>query len=493
MKIIKHIRANWLLIVIAAYLLLPSCATNPVTGKRQFVLISERQEIQMGLEYDSQIVSVFGEYENEPLLAFIEEKGTEMGKISHRPDLKYHFRILDTPVVNAFAVPGGYIYFTRGILSHFNNEAELIGVLGHEMGHITARHSVSRQARQQLAQVLLIGGMIAFEEFREYGAYAMAGMQLLFLKYSRDDERESDALGVEYASKIGYDGEKFAEFFALLESMEMASEQAGIPTLLSTHPNPGDRYNTVTTMARQWKDSLDQTHWKVNRNSYLEMINGMVYGEDPRQGYVDGGKFYHPEEEVFFSFPANWTLENSPLQVTISPDGGEALMIFTFSEGPTLKEAARNTLKRLNLDVVEESEKSVNGLPVFVARSRQVSRNQQTGEEQTISVLSYFYDNQGTYYEFHGLSLQQHFDSFLPRFDESMNTFARLTDREKIDVFPRRIRIREVANDGTLVEALRNFGIREGELQDFALLNNMSLNDRIEAGDLIKIVVDGTP
>jgi len=493
MKKIKNIRADLLIIVLAVFLILPSCAINPVTGKRQFVLISERQEIQMGAQYDPQIVSVFGEYENEPLMGFIEEKGTEMGKISHRSDLEYHFRILDTPVVNAFAVPGGYIYFTRGILAHFNNEAELIGVLGHEMGHITARHSVTRQSRQQLTQLLLVGGMIAFEEFREYGAYAMAGMQLLFLKYSRDDERESDALGVEYASKIGYDSERFAEFFSLLESMEMASEQAGVPTLLSTHPNPGDRHNTVTRMSQEWKDSLDQTEWKVNRNSYLEMIDGMVYGDDPRQGYVEGNTFYHPEEEVFFSFPANWKLENSPLQVTISPDDGEALMIFTSSDGPTLEEAARNTLQRLDLVVEQESEKIVNGLPVIVTRSTQVSRNRQTGEEQTISVLSYFYDKEGTYFEFHGLSLQHHFDSYRPRFEVSMNNFARLTDHEKIDVSPRRIRIREVTHVSTLADALRHFGIREAEIQEYALLNNMNLNDRVEPGDLIKIAVDGTP
>ena len=484
----KKRRTNIFLLLLIALLILPACATNPVTGKRQLMLVSERREIQMGAEYDPQIISVFGEYENEPLLAFIEEKGTEMGKISHRPDLEYHFRILDTHVVNAFAVPGGYLYLTRGILAHFNNEAELIGVLGHEMGHVTARHSVSRQSKQQLAQVLMVGGMIAFEEFREYGAYAMAGMQLLFLKYSRDDERESDALGVEYASKIGFDSEKFAEFFTLLESMEMASEQAGVPTLLSTHPDPGDRHNTVTRMAREWKDSLDRPDWKVNKNSYLEMIDGMIYGEDPRQGYVEGTTFYHPELEFFFSFPANWKLENSPLQVTISPEDGEALMIFTFAEGPSLEEAARNTLQRLDLSVEESSERTINGLPVFLARSTQVSQNQQTGEEQTISVLSYFYDDDGTYYAFHGLSLREHFDTYRRRFEESMNGFSKLTDRDKIEVSPRRISIREVAQAGTLADALRHFGVREAELQEYAFLNNKSLNDTVEAGDLIKTV-----
>ncbi|MFP4065309.1 MAG: M48 family metalloprotease [Bacteroidales bacterium] len=486
----KKISSNRFPVLLIVLLILPGCAKNPVTGNRQLMLVSERREIQMGEEYDPQVISVFGEYENEPLLAFIEEQGTEMGKISHRPDLEYHFRILDTHVVNAFAVPGGYIYLTRGILAHFNNEAELIGVLGHEMGHITARHSVSRQSQKQLAQLLLVGGMIAFEEFREYGAYAMEGMQLLFLKYSRDDERESDVLGVEYASKIGYDSEEFAAFFSLLESMEMASEQGGVPTLLSTHPDPGDRYNTVTRMAREWKDSVDRQDWQVNRNNYLEMIDGMVYGEDPRQGYVEGNTFYHPELEFFFSFPADWKLENSPLQVTISPEEGEALMLFALAEGSSLEEAARNTLKRLDLTVEESSATTVNGLPVFVARSTQVSQNQQTGEEQTISVLSYFYDDDDTYYAFHGLSLQADSDRYLQRFEETMKGFSKLTDRDKIEVTPRRIRIREVAHDGTLAEALRHLGIKEADMQEYAFLNNMGLDEKVEAGDVIKIVAD---
>ncbi|HSL86692.1 MAG TPA: M48 family metalloprotease, partial [Bacteroidales bacterium] len=178
------------LLVFAVILLIDSCAINPVTGKKQLMLMSEAQEVQMGAQYDPQVIATFGEYKNENLRSFLEQKGTEMGVISHRPKLEYHVKILDSPVVNAFAVPGGYIYFTRGILGLLNNEAELIGILGHEMGHITARHSASQQSKQQLGQLLLIGGMIASEKFASYAEYAMQGMQLLFLKFSRDNERE---------------------------------------------------------------------------------------------------------------------------------------------------------------------------------------------------------------------------------------------------------------------------------------------------------------
>jgi predicted Zn-dependent protease len=156
------------LLLLSLVLLTLSCAVNPVTGKKQLMLVSEKQEIEMGRQYDPQVLATFGEYQNANLLAFVQEKGAEMGKISHRSKLEYHFKILDSPVINAFAVPGGYIYLTRGILVQLNNEAELTGILGHEMGHITARHTASQQSKQQVGELLLIGGIIASKEFQEY-------------------------------------------------------------------------------------------------------------------------------------------------------------------------------------------------------------------------------------------------------------------------------------------------------------------------------------
>jgi predicted Zn-dependent protease len=487
----KPARPVWLMLLLAGTMLITACARNPVTGNRQLVMMSEKQEIQLGAEYDPQVMATFGAYENEPLLAFIQEKGKEMGLISHRPELEYHFRILDSHVINAFAVPGGYIYLTRGILAHFNNEAELVGVLAHEMGHITARHSVSRQAKQQLGQLLLIGGMVAFEEFREYGAYAMQGMQLLFLKYSRDDERESDRLGVEYTAKIGYDSQKFGEFFQLLERMNLASEHGGIPTLLSTHPDPGDRHGTVTELAKVWKDSLGPQDWKVNTNSYLQMIDGMVYGEDPRQGYVEGNTFYHPELKFQFPFPRNWQLENSPMQVRMGPEDGNALMIFTFARGNSLDEATQGTLQQMELNVSASRRVTINGMPAVQTVSSQTTQNQNTGEQQTISVLSTFIDDGGTYYVFHGVSLLQNFENFRSDFESTMNRFAKLTDRSKIDVNPERIVVRRVDQSGSLANAFRSMGVPQDKLEEFSFLNNMQLSDRVEAGQYVKIVGGG--
>jgi len=476
------------LLVFALILLIDSCAVNPVTGKKQIMLMSEAQEIQLGAQYDPQVIATFGEYKNENLRNFLQQKGTEMGVISHRPKLEYHVKILDSPVVNAFAVPGGYIYFTRGILALLNNEAELIGILGHEMGHITARHSASQQSKQQLGQLLLIGGMIASEKFASYAEYAMQGMQLLFLKFSRDNEREADQLGVEYSSKVGYDAHKMADFFEVLNKMNMAESQGGVPTFLSTHPDPGDRYNSVHRQAKAWQDTLKLASYKVNGDSYLRMIDGIVYGEDPRQGYVEGNVFYHPDLRFRFTFPAGWQLENLPTQVNMGPKDGKALMIFTFAQGSTPEEAATNTIKQLGLDLQQSKQATVNGMPALATICRQVQQDQTTGQQQAIGVLSYYISYSGQVYVFHGVSAEADFAGYLNTFESAMNTFATLTDPAKLNIKPKRIQVRRAPRAGTLASAFSSYGVPQSQMTELAFLNNMELTDQLPAGKLIKII-----
>lgn len=471
-----------------AALIIPSCAINPVTGKKQLMLMSEAQEVEMGRQYDPQVIATFGQYPDENLARFIQGKGNEMGKLSHRPNLQYQFRVLDSPVVNAFAVPGGYIYFTRGILAQFNNEAELMGVLGHEMGHITARHTVSTQSKQQLGQLLLVGGMIASPKFAQFAEYALQGMQLLFLKFSRDNEREADRLGVEYASRIRYDAQKMADFFNVLNKMNMNSEVGGVPTFLSTHPDPGDRYNAVTNLTRSWKDSLGYTSWLVNEDSYLRMIDGLVYGEDPRQGYVDGNVFYHPEMKFRFPVPAGWALENSPIQVQMAPGDGSALVIFTMAQQQAAAEAAEKTLADLGLSLLDSKRTTVNGLNAIATVSQQVSQNQQTGQQQAIKVLSYFIEYEGAVYVFHGVSADANFNSYFRIFESTMINFNRLTDPQKLNVKPKKIRVREVKQSSTLANVFRNFGVPQDQMNELALLNNLELTSQVKAGKLIKII-----
>jgi predicted Zn-dependent protease len=469
-------------------LLAVSCAVNPVTGKKQLMLMSEAQEIALGVSYDPQVIASFGLYDDTDIQNYVQAKGTEMGKISHRPNLEYHVRVIDSPVVNAFAVPGGFIYLTRGILAQVDNEAELMGILGHEMGHIAARHSVSQQTKQQLGTLLLIGGMIASEQFAQYAQYAMEGMQLLFLSFSREDERQADQLGVQYSTEIGYDAHKMADFFKVLQKMQLASAQGGVPTWMSTHPDPGDRYNAVNAAATLWQDSLRLPVYKVNQDSYYQLIDGIVYGEDPRQGYTEGNTFYHPEMKFKFSYPSGWALTNAPTQVTIQPSDGKALILFTLAGQKSLQAAADSTLIQFGLTLQRSEKTTVNGMPAISMLSKQEGQDQSTGAAISNTILSYVIEYGTAYYVFHSVSTTADFPTYAGAMESSMKSFARLTDPSKINVTPKRIHIVKVQRTGTLASAFTALGVKQEMMKELALLNDLELTDQVQAGKLLKIV-----
>lgn len=473
---------------IALVVIVVACAINPVTGKRQLMLMSEDQELQLGASYDPQVLATFGEYNNAALKNFVQSQANQMGKISHRPNLQYHVKVLDSPVVNAFAVPGGYIYLTRGILAQLNSEAELAGVIAHEMGHITARHSASQQTKQTLGQLVLIGGMIASEKIAQYADYAMQGMQLLFLKFSRDDEREADRLGVMYSSLTGYDAHQMAEFFKVLYKMDLAAHQGGVPTFLSTHPDPGDRFNYVKIRAKAWQDSLKLPQYKINHDAYLKLVDGIIYGEDPRQGYCEGTTFYHPELKFRFTYPAGWQFQNSPLQVTMGPADGSAMILFTMMAQKTLKAAADTALSQYGLKLTSAKDITVNTLPALATLSTQTSQDQSTGATSTNVVMSYFISYNNQIYVFHSVSTEPKFATHATAFEQTMNSFAKLTDASKINVVPEKLLVKAVPRAGTAAQALTALGIKQDKLEEMALLNNMELTDNVTAGRLIKIV-----
>jgi predicted Zn-dependent protease len=477
-----------IVLFLSTLLLVISCAVNPVTGKKQLMLMSEAQEVELGRSYDPQVLMTFGVYPDQKLQDFVQTRGTEMGKISHRPNITYYVRVVDSPVVNAFAVPGGYIYLTRGILAQLNNEAELMGVLAHEMGHIAARHTVSQQSKQQLAQLLLVGGMIASEKFAQYAQYALQGMQLLFLSFSRDNEREADRLGVEYSSRMGYDAHKMADFFKVLKKMSLSESEGGIPTFMSTHPDPGDRYNDVNKQAAEWQKNLGLAEYKVNQDNYLQLINGIIYGEDPRQGYVEGNTFYHPDLRFRFVFPSGWKLENSPIQVSIIPQDQKALMLFSLAQQKTLQSAADSTIAQYGLSLQTSKKTTVNGLPAIVTQSKQVVQDQSTGAQQSNLILTYFISYNNLIYVFHGITTEADFNNYSNTFNSAMTSFARLTDVSKINVKPKKVQVVKVQRNSSLSDAFAYYRVPQSQYKELALLNDLELTDQVQAGKLIKVV-----
>lgn len=461
------------------------CARNPVTGKKQVVLMSEAQEIQMGKEADPQVIAQFGLYEDAALQQFINEKGKAMAAISHRPNLDYYFRIVDSEVLNAFALPGGYVYFTRGIMAHFNSEADFAGVLGHETGHITHRHAVAQQRNQILGQVGILAGVILVPQLGGFAQTASAGLQLLFLKYSRDAEREADELGVEYSSKIGYDAVEMAKFFNTLKRQTAASGNEELPEFLSTHPDPGDRSTTVAQLAAEWKQKLNLTNPLVNRNNYLRRIEGLVYGEDPRQGYRENDVFYHPTLRFQFPTPAGWNYQNTPQVVQLAPKDGKALLMMTIAPGNSLQEAANTVMTQYKLSVVESRQTTVNGLQALYVIADQAPQQQ---GQPALRTMSYFIQYNGNIYLLLGVSTINDFNAYAQSFNNSMLGFRPLTDPVKINKQPERIRIRTINSTTTLGQALRQFNIPDRRMNELAILNGMQLTDQLPAGTLIKII-----
>jgi predicted Zn-dependent protease len=449
--------------------------------------MSEKQEIAMGKEADPQIIAEFGLYENKALQDFINEKGKAMAAVSHRSKLEYHFRVVDSDILNAFAVPGGYVYFTRGIMAHFNNEAQFAGVLGHEIGHITARHSVKQQRDQILAQVGIIAGVVIAPELAQFAEVASQGVGLLLLKFGRDAERQSDKLGVEYSSKIGYDAKEMADFFKTLERSGGGSENQ-IPDFLSTHPNPGDRYNDVGKLAAQWKDKLNLTNAQINRNKYLKLIDGLVYGEDPKQGFVENSIFYHPVLKFQFMIPTGWKHHNSPSQFQMAPADGKALMMLMMAKGSSLQEAASAFLEQNNLQPVESKQTTVNGLQALAVVADLKQQAQQSQQQQQIRTISYFIKYGSTIYLLAGLSAAQDFNRYFTTFTSSQESFKELTDQEKLNKKPERIRIKTTEASSTLEEILRTNGVEAKRFEELAILNGMKLSDRVEAGTMVKLV-----
>lgn len=493
----KKSSSLWLYCLAVTLLTLQSCSRNPVTGKKELIFMSQEQEIALGAQSHPSVVATMGLYDDTKLQNFINEKGKAMAAISHRPDLPYQFYIVDSPVVNAFAVPGGYVYFTRGIMAHFNNSAEFTGVLGHEIGHITARHSARQQTTQVLGTVGLMAGMVLSDKVRQMGDQAMQGLQMVLLSYSRAHESESDKIGVGYSGKIGYDAREMAQFFGTLKRLSDKSGQS-IPTFMSTHPDPGDRQNNVNQMAQEYQKANPGTYL-VERDSYLRMIDGIVYGNDPKQGFVENWNFYHPELKFQFPVPRDWQYENTPIQFQMAAKDGKSMMMLTVAEGKTLEEAAQKVVKNYNFKVLENKNTTINGIPALAMVS-QIQPEQQQGA-QTTTAQTPAQDPKtvvqvGTWLlQYNGMILAIHGMAYAPAFNDSYGTFRgvaegfkTLNDPDKLNRKPERIRIKTVTRTASFKDTMKSFGMPDNRIDELGILNQMQPTDNVTQGTLIKVI-----
>ena len=458
------------------------CATNPATGERELSLIGERQEIEMGREADQQIVASLGVYDDPELQAYVDRIGQELAAASERPDLPWTFRVLDDPTVNAFALPGGFIYITRGILSHLTSEAELAGILGHEIGHVTARHSVNQISKAQLTQLGVGIGMVLVPELRDFGGLANVGMQLLFLKHGRDDENQADALGVRYMTRLDYDPRELADVMAMLErSSEMQQGSGRIPEWLSTHPDPANRIEHIGEITARLQ--ADLSPFLVRRDPYMDRIDGMVFGMDPREGYFEENTFYHPELRFRIAFPRGWQTANMKQAVQAVAGSEDAVMGLTFAQGSP-SEAMRQFAAQQGVRVSGVQEVSLNGLPATVGEL--TASTEQGTLEGAVAFVSY----DGDTYRLLGYGTPAGWRSHAASVREAIRSFAPENDPAVLSVEPARLSL--VALDQSLpfsAFADRYPSTVRPEL--VALINQVRVDGSLEAGMRAKRVVGG--
>lgn len=460
-----------------------ACATNPVTGERQLALISESQEIQMGQEAAAQAEQSIGLVENQALQNYVHRIGTTMAAQSERPALPWTFRVVDDPTPNAFALPGGYIFVTRGILGLMNSEAELAGVLGHEIGHVTARHSVTLLSRAQIAQLGLGLGSIFVPQIAEFGQLAGAGLQLLFLSYGRDAERQADDLGFRYALEQNYDVREMVNMFAQLQRSSEAAGQSPLPTWLASHPYPEERIARIQEALATMSGDLGSTQRNVD--AYMNRIEGLVYGDNPRAGFFEGGLFLHPDLRFRLEFPQGWKTQNLAQSVTAVSPQQDAIMQLTLAQGSETQ-AANQFFGQQGLASSQVGRTTINGFPAVTGYF------QAQTQDGTIAGVAAFISYDNRTYQILTYTPARQLQAYDRLFRSAISSFDRLTDARALNVQPNRISIVRPTQAMTLAEFNRRYPSRI-DIAELALINQLeSANSRIPAGTPVKRIVEGS-
>jgi predicted Zn-dependent protease len=462
-----------------------SCARNPVTGKNELSLVSESQEIELGKQSAEQVQQSIGFYEDPAVQSYVSEIGMRMAKASERPNLPWEFHVVNDASVNAFALPGGFIYVTRGLMTSINNEAELATVLGHEIGHVTNRHSVQQVSKQRVAQLGLDIGSILSNDVARMAGLASQGLGVLFLKYSRDAENQADLAGFRYSLNQNYDVREMASVFQTLDRVSAAGGGGRLPEWLATHPNPGTRIeNTEKRLDTLHKD-LSNTI--IKRDQYLAHVRNMTYGEDPRQGFFENGVFYHPDLRFQMQFPQGWQTQNTPAAVMAGSPQQDAIIQLSLAGKASPREAAQQFLSQQGVQAGNTSTSSVNGLPAasgyFQAQT----------EQGTIQGLVTFLSFNGNTYGIMGYTPAGKLTTYDNVFQQTINSFTQLRNQAALNVQPAKVELVKLTREMTL-EQFNSQYPSTIPIEELAIINEIeSPTSAIPVGRTVKRVIGGRP
>jgi predicted Zn-dependent protease len=460
-----------------------SCARNPVTGKSELALISESQEIQMGQEASKDVAQSIGLYKDQAVQSYVADLGKRMAAESERPNLPWEFHVVDDASVNAFALPGGFIYVTRGLMASINDEAELATVVGHEIGHVTNRHSVQQISKAQIAQLGLGVGSILSSDIAKFGQIAGAGLSILFLKYSRDAENQADQAGFRYALHENYDVRRMSKVFETLDRISQSSGGGKLPEWLATHPSPGNRIEHIEKMLDTVK--IDPARVKTNREAYLRRVQGITYGEDPRQGYFEGSHFYHPDMRFQISFPEGWKTQNTPQAVAGLSPNQDAILQLGLAGKASPTEAARQFLSQQGVQGGQASTSSINGYPA--ATSQFQAQTQDGNIEGLVSFISF----RGTTFGIMGYTPVGKLGNYGNEFERTIRSFSELRDGSKLDVKPAKVELIKL-NQAMTLEQFNSQYPSTIPLEELAIINEVEDPASVmPAGQMVKRVVGG--
>ncbi len=463
------------------------CSTNPATGENQFTaLMSPQQEVQVGAQEHAKIMKQYGVYDDEKVQAYIDRVGEKVVQYTERPEVDYKFFLLDSPIVNAFALPGGYVYLTRGLLSLSNSEAEMAAVLAHETGHITARHSAERYSRGVATSV---GATLLSAALGSSGASEALGMGAnLYLKsYSRGQEHQADSLGIRYLSRTGYAPSAMTSFLSNLQAeTNLQAKQAGrsasaSANYFSTHPATAERVSKTISEA-----NLYAQQGIINRDVYLRTIDGMTYGDSAAQGFVRENTFYHPPLGFKFSVPDNFKIVNQPTQVLATSKDGSGI-IFDFAPNKD-RYSAQKFLSDVWLQGKQAPNKiegmSVNGMRAATT----LVRGQVNGRDTNIRLVAIEWEQDKVVRFQIGMPLNLS-TSKEKVLKSSIYSFKRMTRSEQKSIKPYRLKVITSRASDTVASLSKRMPYDDLQEDRFRVLNGLAPNDKLVANRLYKMVV----
>jgi predicted Zn-dependent protease len=429
------------------------------------------------------VTAAIGLYPNAALQGYVSRIGLALAATTERPGLPWAFQVVDDASINAFALPGGFIFVTRGLLAHMTNEAELASVLGHESGHVSARHSVQQMSRQQVAAIGLGVGSVLSPAIAKYGQIAGAGLGLMFLKYGRDDETQSDQLGFRYALSGGYDTREMISVFQMLQRVEQLAGGGRLPEWQSTHPDPGNRIAAIQLLVAATPQDLGSK--RVGGTEFLRQIDGMVYGVNPRAGFFRGSLFLHPDLKFVFQFPDGWKTQNAADAVAaISPDQ-TAIVELRGAQGSAV-EAARIFFSQQGMVSAAQSRGTIHGNPVVSAEFTAPD-----GQGGSVQGIAAFFEYGAATWRTLTYTTTARYEAWKGVFQRSINSFDRLTDPVALAMQPLRLRIEVIARPMSLSEFHGQWP-SSISLTELALINGIPERAALRAGQSIKRVI-GTP